>query len=149
MWFQPPQDRLLEWKRFREYISDLSFEEAVQKTNKLWWSAPMDNQYYSQDLPDDWPDPWNLLVDNCYDDIARGLGMLYTIALSDHYDHDYEFICTRTKSRHKEHNLVMIDDGKYLLNIDLEVRVNNKLALTKRDLITRKTIKELLGEDYE
>jgi hypothetical protein len=35
-----------------------------------------------------WPDPWQLLSDDVYCEVARGLGILYTITLLDRADFD-------------------------------------------------------------
>lgn len=143
MWDLSAQDRLLAWRRFRTEISVMDFDSAVQRVNEFWWKAPFGNQFFSQDLPEDWPGPWELIYENYYDDIARALGMLYTIALSDHgNNHTLELICFRDRS--KEHNLVSIDDDKYVLNMDLDVGVNKALVSKKARIICRHTAAELI-----
>jgi len=60
---------------------------------------------------DVWPDPWSLVTQNGHCDLARALGMLYTVFMCERDDvEDLQLIET-------EHaNLVQINHGKYILN---------------------------------
>jgi len=117
----PTQERLLAWQTFRKHLDTLSFAECVHETNNFWNTAPISNQFYCQTLPEQWPDPWQLIIDNVYDDIGKGLGMLYTIYYTTH-NCELEFVCGTHKSN--DYNIVLINNGKYTLNWDLEVHVN-------------------------
>jgi archaellum component FlaF (FlaF/FlaG flagellin family) len=86
------------------------------------------------------------VVDNFYDNIARALGMLYTLYYSKHKC-PIEIHCYRSKEESWEAALVWIDNGKYVLNWDLEVQVNTKLQLGKATLIQRQTIEDLLTNE--
>ena len=124
MWNLPTQERLLAWQSFRKHLDTLSFDECVYETNNFWCKAPISNQYYCQTLSHQWPEPWQLIIDNVYDDIARALGMLYTIHYTQHKC-ELELICGSHDSR--EYNLVLVDNGKYALNWDLHVNVNTPI----------------------
>jgi len=70
------------------------------------------------------------LSDNLYCDVARGLGILYTISLLDHPDlTDAELVLTD-----EGHNLVLVNKRKYILNWATEniVNTNHKLEIKKR-----------------
>jgi hypothetical protein len=144
MWDSSIQDRLSIWFTFRKRLDRLPFEQAVHEVNKFWWRAPISSQYYSCDMPDQWPDPWQLLVENHYDNIARGLGMLYTITLTKH-NPSVEFLCVRNREKSCEEALVWIEQGKYVLNWDVEVRVNNTLQLEAYRTINRIDAQELIN----
>jgi hypothetical protein len=58
-----------------------------------------------------WPDPWQLLTNNGYCDLARALGIVYTIMLTENLNYTNLKII-----QIKEDNLVLVDDGKYILN---------------------------------
>ena len=117
MWTLRSEDRLKEWKDFRQKISDLSFEEALNETVKLWGSAPFVIHYLDRIELKDWPTPWELLTDNKYDDLAKSLGMLYTLFLSDHgRQHTFSIIRVQENTELEYYNLVEIDSGKYILN---------------------------------
>mgnify|MGYP003645654550 CR=1 FL=1 len=136
MWNLDTQARLSAWFDFREKICVLPIKEAVDMTNEC----------YAVDQPSDWPDPWQLVVDNHYDDIAKALGMLYTITLS-HKDTNGEIRCYRDHNRSHDFNLAWIADGKYVLNYDLGVRVNTELEqISQASIITICTKEELFNE---
>ncbi len=118
MWTARPEERLLLWREFRESLSTLPKEEAIQKTAEFWSQAPLSNQYLAADLIRDWPDPWELIHDNFYDDMSVTLGMAYTLALtSDEFNdviiHILEDINTGTV-----YHTAWFDDGKYILNYE-------------------------------
>jgi hypothetical protein len=58
-----------------------------------------------------WPDPWQLLSDNVYCDLARALGIVYTVLMLDREDVDTIQIAETDQG-----NLVLVDQGKYILN---------------------------------
>jgi hypothetical protein len=144
MWDTSIQDRLSIWFSFRRRLNRLPFEQAVQEVNAFWQRAPISNQYYCCDMINDWPDPWQLLVDNTYDNIARGLGMLYTITLTKH-NPDVEFLCIRSKEKSCEEALVWINQGKYVLNWDLDISVNTTLQLDTYNIINRINAQDLIN----
>lgn len=117
MWTLKSEDRLHEWKEFRQSISELPFEEAILKTVNLWSFAPFVNHYLDRCEPTEWPTPWELLQDNRYDDMARALAMLYTLFLSEHgKNHTFEIVKMQASSQLESYNLVNIDSGTYILN---------------------------------
>jgi hypothetical protein len=73
-----------------------------------------------------WPDPWQLLSDDIYCELARGLGMLYTITLLDRADlAPAELILTQD-----DVNLVQVAKEKYILNWSADSVVNTIQATT-------------------
>jgi hypothetical protein len=146
MWNLDTQTRLSSWYDFRQKIANLPIEQAVQMTNELWMTAPISNPYYTADHSDEWPNPWQLVVDNTYDDIAKTLGMLYTITLS-HKEINGEIRCYRDRKRSEDINLAWLEHGKYVLNYDLEVRVNTELEhINQASIIKICTKEELFNE---
>ena len=146
MWHLDTQARLSHWHDFRQKIAALPIEQAVHMTNELWTTAPISNPYYTADQPSEWPDPWQLVVDNSYDDIAKTLGMLYTITLS-HKEISGEIRCYRDRKRSEDINLAWLEHGKYVLNYDLEVRVNTELEhINQASIINICTKEELFNE---
>lgn len=115
MWANGPEKRLLSWREFRERISKLSKEEAILETARLWSQAPISNQYLAADLIRDWPDPWNLIHYNQYDDISVTLGMVYTLTLADDRFNDVELVVLKDSSGNMLHT-AWFEDGKYIVN---------------------------------
>jgi len=83
-----------------------------------------------------WPDPWELLSDNLYCDVARGLGILYTISLLDHADlTDAELVLTA-----EGHNLVLVNKRKYILNWDQDIIVNTNQEIEIKQQLTQSQV---------
>jgi len=141
------QSRILYWKNFREKLSTQPLEQRLWNISNFYWKAPISNQYYSQTDPvDKYPGPWQLVIDNFYDDLARALGMLYTITLC---KKDYQTVVLglyRDKLGSGDYNLVLVDSGKYVLNYDLELRVNNTYLLDDLVLVAMYDSKDLLEQ---
>ena len=76
-------DRLAAWKQFRDNLekSKNPFQEVVD----LWSHAPFVSNYLDPNKPNEWPDPWHLILDLRLDDLAIALGMLYTITLTQRF----------------------------------------------------------------
>jgi len=146
MWNLKSSDRLHEWKLFREDISALPLEKALEKTNHLWSYAPFVNYYISPDRDPEWPDPWTLLHENYYCDIAKSLGIMYTLHLCKHYGNGIESmeikIYTDPKTR-EPYNTVWINNGKYILNLIFDSVVNKSLLDKKLILKYNYTISDL------
>ena len=67
----------------RTKIENLDIQTVCIQTDQWWQQAPLVNHYlHPIDLPK-WPNPWELLVENTYCTLARGLGMCYTLLLLD------------------------------------------------------------------
>jgi hypothetical protein len=129
MYNLPPQERLVEWKNFRSSLDTMSFDDAVYSVNDFWNKQPIGNQFFSQDNPISWPDPWEILLDNnSIDDISKALGIAYSLHLSKHgKEHSINIICFHNRNKSKQTNTVQIDENKYVLNMDTSVSVNISL----------------------
>jgi hypothetical protein len=134
MWTLRPEERLREWFAFRKEIGQLPIEQACQRTTEVWSYAPYVNHYLDPTGPSgliSWPDPWTLLYENCYCDLAKSLGMLYTLYLSEHQPQDIKIIIATDYESRMDYNLVSLCQGKYILNFNFATVVNKKqLPLT-------------------
>lgn len=127
MWTQLPSERLRSWQDFRKEINQLDLETAIERTHHLWCYAPFVNHYLTTDQIAEWPDPWELLYENYYCDLAKALGMLYTLYLSNHKDSlDLEIRIYIDLDTKQTYNLVWINQGKYVLNLIYDEVVNKK-----------------------
>ena len=127
MWNHGPSIRLHEWKEFRSQIGKLPIDEAIKQTNHLWSYAPYVNHYLDPESTDNWPDPWILLYENYYCDLAKTLGMLYTLYLSSHYGNeitDLKIQIYKNPINQDMHNTVWVNGGKYILNLEFDTVVN-------------------------
>ena len=130
MWPKTFQLRLNAWADLRTQIQTQPVEQALVQINDWWLQAPWRAYHLHWDDQETWPNPWELLSDNLYCDVAKGLGMLYTISLLDHPDlTDAELVLTDQGD-----NLVLVCKRKYILNWDPTtiVNTNHKLEIKKR-----------------
>jgi hypothetical protein len=120
MWYKDFADRLESWAELRNQNKELPLEEALQNINDYWQESPWQPYYLHWDDQPNWPDPWQLLSDNVYCDLARGLGILYTLSMLEHKDLvSYELVLTDDGR-----NLVLVNKSKYTLNWDGSSLVN-------------------------
>lgn len=124
MWHKDFADRLKSWAELRNQNQALPLEVALQNINDYWQESPWQPYYLHWDDQANWPDPWQLLNDNLFCDLARGLGILYTISVLDHKDlASYELVFTEDGR-----NLVLVNKSKYTLNWNGLVLVNTPLV---------------------
>jgi hypothetical protein len=104
--------RLESWNLLRDRCQNLPLESALDEINCWWFRAPWRPYYLHWDDQPTWPDPWQLLSDNVYCDLARGLGIVYTISMLDRADMDpVTLVLTEDGG-----NLVQVAKEKYILN---------------------------------
>jgi len=128
MWPRTFDERLASWMQLRQQVQLADPESALHAINSWWFQTPWRAYHLHWDDRADWPDPWQLLSDNLYCPLARGLGILYTITLLDRTDiGSANLVLTESG-----HNLVLIDQTKYILNWEANTVVNNNLELTIR-----------------
>ena len=120
IWPKDFADRLTAWTELRAQAHNLELQEALEKINAWWFQIPWKPYYLHWDDQPMWPDPWQLLSDNVYCDLARALGILYTISLLYRADMaDAELVLTKEGD-----NLVQVCQGKYILNWSPDSVVN-------------------------
>ena len=128
--------RLDRWNQLRNRVQDLPTESALAEINQWWFRAPWVPYHLHWDDQETWPDPWQLLSDNIYCDLARGLGILYTIIMLDRADMaPAELVLTQ-----EGHNLVLLSKEKYILNWEPNTVVNTNLELKIQRQYQQKSI---------
>jgi hypothetical protein len=138
MWPATFAGRLESWYSMRQQCCTLSVETALETINRWWSTTPWQPYYLHWDDLDTWPDPWQLLNDNVYCDLARGLGILYTISLLDRADlTDAALILSQDG-----HNLVVVAKSKYILNWNPDTIVNTNQEIKINRLLNQSQIKQ-------
>ena len=111
MWFNTFEDRLSDWNNLRKHCQFLSLEDSLLHINTWWFQAPIVTRRINWDEFPSWPGPWDLLAnDNCCD-LARALGIVYTIMML-----DLPELETTSIAQTDQGNLVLEEHGKYILN---------------------------------
>ena len=122
MWHSQFDRRLAAWNDLRNQTADQDLPILLQNINSWWQQTPWCPYHLHWDDRSAWPDPWQLLSDNVYCELARALGIMYTVILIDRHDlYDSSIIQTNSGS------LVQINHGKYILNWGQEVVLNTCL----------------------
>jgi hypothetical protein len=112
--------RLESWHQLRDQTRNLSIESALLDINTWWFRSPWRPYYLHWDDQHTWPDPWQLLSDDVYCEVARGLGILYTIKLLERSDlAPVDLVLTEEGT-----NLVLVAKEKYILNWEPDSVVN-------------------------
>jgi hypothetical protein len=142
-------DRLSRWKSFRNNLSTFSLERAVKETSDFWQHCPFHPFYLDTARPDQWPDPWQLITENYYCDLAKCLGIIYTLHLSDHKTKLFPelHVYSDTNTRYDYH-IAYLCKGKYVLNLVEGDIVNKEQINQELKLKYRYTAIDLKLEQY-
>jgi hypothetical protein len=140
MWYTQFDRRLSAWNDLRQSLNSTPLSTTLQTINLWWQQTPWCPYHLHWDDRTIWPDPWQLLSDNIYCDLARALGIMYTIVLTDRTDLlDSSLIETESG------NLVQINQGKYILNWGRDIVLNTSLEQQKiKHVVTYSDIKSQL-----
>ena len=107
----PPDERLSAWSRFRKQLEVA--EEPLMDLVEFWHQAPFIP--YNKDVDPynlkSWPTPWEVVVENKYDDFTKALLMSWTLKLTDRFkDSKIEIKTYIDGDRKRQYNLVFIDE---------------------------------------
>ena len=140
MWPHTVPERLTAWAALRAQATALPLDQALSAINAWWFQTPWRPYHLHWDDQATWPDPWQLLDDNIYCGLARGLGIMYTVAMIDRPDiHSVELVEAGGD------NLVQINQSKYILNWDQATIVNTSPETTlSRRRVSQDEIKQQL-----
>jgi hypothetical protein len=138
MWHKTFAERLASWNQLRQQAAIADPDSALKSINSWWFQTPWRAYHLHWDDRKDWPDPWQLLSDDIYCPLARGLGILYTIAIVDRPD-----IQDAVLVEIGSDNLVQVHNKKYILNWDSEQVLNINPGVTKtRHSVAQAQIKQ-------
>ena len=118
------ESRLKSWYDLRKSLENSDIETVCLSIDKWWQYAPLVNHHLHPDDIDNWPGPWELLVENNYCQLSRGLGMVYTLQLVGIKSIDFSLAIDDNS---EECALVMVDNAKYILNYYPNTVISNSL----------------------
>ena len=103
------QDRLRAWFDFRNKLEN--DDTPFQSTLELYNKAPITSFRIDPYTPDTYPDPWELLDENLYDDFGYILGIGYTLRLTDRFSQEpIKITITQDNKRSCNYYLLHIQD---------------------------------------
>jgi len=109
-------ERLTEWKRFRDSLE--SCDNPLTRVAELWATAPFVNPYLVSKNPNEWPDPWHLVLDGKLDELAICLGMLYTIKLTQRFMDSECEIHKSMLPNNLEPSFYLVVDRQHVMNYE-------------------------------
>lgn len=134
MFNQYGTNRLTEWKEFRDRLENSN--RPLEDVAEFWSHAPFVNRYLNPNSPDQWPDPWHLVLDNHYDDLAIALGMLYTIKLTQRFMKTKCEIHTSILPKEKSPRYILVVDNSKVLNLEYKNVVDfDRLAGVQTNMV--------------
>ncbi len=145
-----PNERLGRWKQFRFKIDSMSLDCAISSTVDFWNKCPFTPFYLDPDNPEFWPDPWQLITENYYCELAKVLGIIYTLYLSNHKSSlNPEIRVYYDSETHHTYHIAWFNDGKYIVNLH-DTEIVNKQHIQNQKLIEKRryTSKDLQLEKY-
>ena len=116
--------RLQDWFQLRQSVNNLSTQEKCIAIDNWWQHAPLVNHYLHPHDIDNWPNPWELLSENTYCEVARALGICYTLLLLGIKDID---LVLAKNDNNEDVVLVLVDNAKYILNYWPNTVISNTL----------------------
>ena len=123
--FQVSYDnRLRSWYDLRMQLESADMQTKCCAIDAWWQHAPLVNHYLHPSDTKNWPGPWELLADNTYCTVARGLGMCYTLAALGTSEIDF---CQGIDDNNEDVMLVLVDHAKYILNYYPNTVLSNTL----------------------
>ena len=121
------EERLVHWNQLRLENLDNNLDTALLAINDWWQMLPIDLHYLHWDDVKNWPDPWDLLGDGIFCSLAKSLGIVYTLQLINRPDiNDIKLGQTKQGD-----NLVLVNQGKYILNWAPKQVLNNTTLQNK------------------
>ena len=127
--------RLQAWFQLRQSVINLPIEQQCVTIDEWWQHAPLVNHHIHPYDMENWPDPWELLSENTYCEVARALGMCYTLMLIGVKDIE---LVLATNETAEDVVLVLVDNAKYIMNYWPNTVISNSLkdfkVVSKLDL---------------
>lgn len=117
------EDRLKSWHELKKICRQSDLETKCVLIDDWWQKAPTVNHYLHIYDIHNWPDPWELLVENLYCDVAKALGMYYTLYIIG--ERDIELV-EATDQFGNDVVLVLVNSAKYILNYWPSTVLNNQ-----------------------
>ena len=119
------ETRLKNWYDLRTTLATADTLTKCVEVDKWWQDAPLVAHYLHPLDTKSWPGPWELIEENNFCTLARGLGMIYTLSLLG--IESIDFVLGKDYND-EEVALVTVDNAKYVLNYWPNTVLNNTLT---------------------
>jgi hypothetical protein len=111
-------DRLSAWSNIRKNIDTSS--DPLQDLVEFWKDTPFTahNHHVDPYYPASWPTPWEMVVENKYDDFTKAVMMGYTLLLTEKFKNSSIQIKTLVDTDLKRLYNIACVDNTWALNYD-------------------------------
>ncbi len=117
-----PNDRLSAWAEHRHQLDKSA--NPLNDVVEFWKECPYIpyNRKVDPFNQRSWPTPWDIIVDNKYDDFTKALMISWTLKLTDKFKDSRIEIKTYTdRDRPRQYNLVFVDDDVIINYYDNDI----------------------------
>jgi hypothetical protein len=107
----PIEERLSAWVRLRNQIE--TDQDPFKLVSEFWYSAPFIpyNKIINPHNPKSWPTPWEIIVENQYDDFTKALMIAYSLKFTKKFNNNLiDIRICLDNSKNVYYNIVCIDD---------------------------------------
>ena len=118
MFSKSPDERLSSWKEFRESLE--TSNDPLLDVIEYWNGCPFIpfNKNVDQYNPKGWPTPWDIIVENRYDDFTKAVMMAWSLKYTERYStSDIQVQTLVDNAKNLAYNIVCVDN-KWILNYD-------------------------------
>lgn len=107
-------ERLKVWRDFRQSVENSP--TPLEDVAVFWSRTPFVNSFLNPLDPPSWPDPWQLILGNKFDNLAIVLGMLYTLKLTQKFKNSNFEIHMINNNVQEKYFALRVDDN--VLNLE-------------------------------
>lgn len=115
-----PDDRIIEWRKFRDSIQSFSENQQLAKTLEFWSSCPVVQFYIDFDNPITWPTPWEIIHNGNMCDVGLVICMMHTLINLEktNWPANRFLISVIKDLEHQSYKTILIIDGSKVLNFE-------------------------------
>ena len=117
MWIEDYDSRLRSYRHLRQALPQANLERQLEVIDQWWADAPKGTNIIHWQDKDNWPNPWELLAESVYDELAKSLGIVYTILF---VNNNVDVSILRAMDTNGNDCIVVSVNNKYILNWDSE-----------------------------
>jgi len=125
LWTELYKDRLRDWYSLRTPATNITLEENLHSINNWWLHAPVLDYYLHLADYADWPTPWELLSEDALCDLAKCLGIVYTLYMMKIPEITKMTIIETMDGYH----LVQLNNGEFILGVEFNSITDDELSI--------------------
>lgn len=126
-----PKNLMNAWKSLRKQLTDDITElEQLMLITKFWSLAPLSTRSLDWDNPQLWPNAWQLIHSQEFDENSISLAMFYTLILSSdsHWTYDRLSLILVKDNRRQIQKIILRIDNRWIMNLDYNLVVDSNVT---------------------